>query len=242
MHILFSEVPEYLHNSDHYRNIEENLNDDENPEIDVGEYPPPNDPYVDNFVKFCDMFFVYDRFVGAEYDESFLNFMNGNRRRVKYFLNSIKNEYIQAKILLLEIKDEIIYYFLVLRGILKTILIKNNDDSVKIKLNLTKEESSEIKINLTEFLEKYPTYIEKYMKNEALGVYNYTELYQNSTIYEIDGVNLIHIYWTFWRDYEEQYETDGIKILLNIETTSSSYSTVLNEDKRKKLLNELRKI
>lgn len=58
MYIKYTEVPNYLYNSELYLSFNiENANFN----IDVGENFPPENPYVGNIEKFKTMFYVYDR-------------------------------------------------------------------------------------------------------------------------------------------------------------------------------------
>ena len=97
MHIKFSEIPNYLHNTELYMSFIENETD-EDFEIEV-DVVPPEDPEVNDIEKFKIMFYVYDRW-GENYDNSFLNFMDNNKLEVLVFLKGIENQFISAKMLL----------------------------------------------------------------------------------------------------------------------------------------------
>src|SRR5258708_17684338 len=101
MSIYFSEVPEYLHYSEYYKLLD-NREDDEDFEVIVGKYYPPENDEVNNINDFILLFHVYGMW-GSRYSKSFIDFMEKNRLEVGGYLKSIENEFTHAKKLLEEL-------------------------------------------------------------------------------------------------------------------------------------------
>lgn len=97
MYIKYSQVPDYLLNTELYESFD---NVTEDFDIDVGnEYPPEND-LVTDFEKFKLMFFVYNRWGPTNgYETSFKIFMGNNKKKVLRFFYQNEDKFDYAKIL-----------------------------------------------------------------------------------------------------------------------------------------------
>ena len=82
--IKFRDVPVYLHDSEYYVGLKEN-GCEEDFEIDIGNYSPPESSIVNTFEEFKFMFAVVDRF-GSKYSLSFMNYIDSNKLGVVKFL------------------------------------------------------------------------------------------------------------------------------------------------------------
>lgn len=98
MRILFSQVPEYLHDSELYLSFSDN-SDNQEIEIDVNGEIPPETEDINNIHDYILMFSVYDRWV-KYLSKSYFKFEDQNKIEIIKFLALKSDSHINAKMML----------------------------------------------------------------------------------------------------------------------------------------------
>lgn len=158
MSIYFSEIPEWLYDSEYYKSLYEDANKYDGVVEDFKipvDYCPPESSVVDSFEKFKMMFFIHNRW-GFEYATSFFEFIHNNKREVLKFLFYFEDSHTQAKFLLDYIFNDFSFNIIYLdRNQYNKCRFEINDEGLNIvfRVNISKRDFKEMINNIIKFLE-----------------------------------------------------------------------------------------
>lgn len=96
--MLFTLIPEYLHDSELYISLKENW-DGIDFDVPVRDYIPPENEIADSIEKYILLFHVYDR-LGKYPSNSYLEFENNNKLNIIMYMTKLVDSHTQSKMLI----------------------------------------------------------------------------------------------------------------------------------------------
>lgn len=248
MYIKYSDIPNWLHNSELYLFYKNNIdNEYDDFLIEIDEYYPPSTDEINNLSDFIKLFYIYDRW-GLEYNINFWEYIYKNPNNVLEFLYSIKNQYTQAKLLL----DDFFKSKLKFRiSIYKTYDVDYNNNHMK--------QTPSIIWKRIVFIIEYNTVMYKFedyilinniliFKNELLNILDRNmndiiETYDNSEVGLICEQNFKHNNISFF--LTTQTDSDEENIILEFEMYFSNelkLSIILTDENKNLIVESIKNI